>query len=125
MDYKLQDFNLNQMYAQAYQLYRTGFQYWLDEKEQNEIEMQNARFRAMSVEEELVTTYFEPCQDMDSDSKRMQAHEIQSYLQRKVPHVKLSPISIGKVLSSKGFVQKKTNGISKWVVRERTPSEKE
>jgi hypothetical protein len=72
----------------------------------------------MSVEEELVTTYFEPCQDIESGSKRMQAHEIQSYLQRKVPHVKLSPISIGKILSSKGFTAKKSRGILRWVVRE-------
>jgi predicted P-loop ATPase len=119
MDYKLKDFNLNQLYAQAYQLFRTGFQYWLDDVEQKDVEKHNARFRAVSIEEELVTTYFVPCKDGDKGAKKMQAHEITSFLQRKANCGKLSPITIGKILSSKGFMQKKYNGLLKWIVKER------
>ena len=119
IDYKLQGINLHQLYAQAYQLFRTGFRFWLDEEEQKTVEMQNARFRAVSLEEELMTTYFEPCLDVEEGSKRMQAHEIQMFLQRKVPYIKLSPVNIGKYLASKGFVNKKSRGISKWIVREK------
>lgn len=119
VDYKLENIDLYQVYAQAYQLYRTGFQFWLDGKEQAAVEKQNARFRAMSLEEELITAYYEPCQDGDAGAKRLQAHEIQSLLQSKGYFGRLNIVTIGKVLSSKGFVQKKTNGISKWIVKER------
>ncbi len=125
MDYKLKDFNLNQLYAQAYQLFRTGFQYWLDDAEQKAVEKQNARFRAVSIEEELVVTYFVPCKDGDEGANKMQAHEITSFLQHKANCGKLSPITIGKILSSKNFIQKKCNGLLKWLVKERVQKEDE
>lgn len=125
IDYKLKGMNLYQLYAQAYQLYRTGFQYWLDINEQKEVEKHNARYRATSPEEDLILTYFEPCNDGEEGAKRMQAHEIQVFLQRKVQYLRLSPINIGKVLSSKGFVAKKSRGISKWIVRERPQTDDE
>ena len=120
IDYLLKGINHAQLYAQAYQLFRTGFQYWFDKKEQVIVEQHNARFRVTSLEEDLIVTYYEACQDGDTGSKRMQAHEITAHLQSKVPYAKLSPVTIGRILSSKGFVSKKSNGISKWVVREKT-----
>lgn len=119
IDYALKGIDLYQVYSQAYQLFRTGFQFWLDAKEQTSVEKQNARFRASSIEEDLITAYYEPCAVNDKDAKRLQAHEIQSFLQPKAPYSKLSVVTIGKVLSSKGFISKKSVGISKWVVKER------
>ena len=121
IDYMLKDINLYQLYAQAYQLYRTGYQYWFNDDEQKVVEQHNARFRAKSLEEELVMTYYEPCQDGEEGSKRLQAHEILSSLQRKANCGKLSPENIGKVLSSKGFISKKIMGIKKWIVKEKNP----
>ena len=123
MDYKLKGFNLSQLYAQAYQLFRTGFQYWLDHAEQKAVEKQNKRFRAVSIEEELLNTYFTPCMEGDEGVKKMQAHEITSFLQHNANCGKLSPISIGKILSSKNFIQKKSNGLLKWLVKERALTE--
>lgn len=122
MDYMLKGVDLNQVYAQAYQLFRAGFQYWLDANEQAAVEKQNTRFRSKSLEEELIDIYFEPCKDGEVGAKRMQAQEIQSFLQPKALYSKLSPIIIGKILSSKGFALKKSMGISKWIVRERFPT---
>ena len=119
IDYKLNNINLYQVYAQALHQFKNGFQFWLDAKEQVAVEKQNAQFRAKSIEEELIDTYLEPCNDGDNGSLRMQAHEIQGYLQTKYSHSKLSTIIIGKVLSSKGYCQKKSIGISKWVVRKK------
>ncbi len=119
IDYLLNGINLYQVFAQALQLYRTGFRFWLDNKEQAIVEKHNARFRAMSIEEELITAYFEPCQDGEVGAQRLQAHQIQSCLQGKGYFGRLNPVTIGKVLSSKGFMQKKTNGISKWIIKER------
>ena len=119
VDYELKGFNLNQLYAQAYHLYNDGFQYWLDAKEQAAVEKQNARFRSMSLEEELITTYYEPCQDGDEGVKRMQAHEVQEALQSRSNCGKLNTVAIGKILSAKGFIKRKSNGISKWFVKEK------
>ncbi len=119
VDYKLKGFDLNQLYAQAYHLYNDGFQYWLDAKEQASVEKQNARFRSMSLEEELITTYYEPCQDGDNGAKRMQAHEIQEALQSKTNCGKLNSVAIGKIFSSKGFIKRKSNGISKWILKDK------
>jgi predicted P-loop ATPase len=120
IDYKLKDFNLIQLYAQAYHLYRNEkFQYWLDDKEQVAVEIQNSRFRSMSLEEQLITAYYEKCQDGDVGAKRMQAHQIQTALQNKASCGKLNHITIGKVLSAKGFAHIKSNGISMWVVKDK------
>ena len=120
IDYKLKDFNLTQLYAQAYHLYRNmNFRYWLDDKEQAAVESQNSRFRAMSLEEQLITAYYDKCQDGDVGAKRMQAQQIQAALQTKALCGKLNHITIGKVLSAKGFNHIKSNGISMWVVKEK------
>ena len=125
VDYKLQGFNLSQVYAQAYQLFRSGFRFWLNEEEQKAVEKQNARFRAVSLEEELVTTYFVPCHDGEKGAQRMPAFEIASFLQHRANCGKLAAVSIGRVLSSKGFEQKKSGGILKWVVKRRVQNEDE
>lgn len=117
IDYMLTGINLPQVYAQAYQLYRTGFQHWFDREEQARVEQHNLRFRATSIEEELITTYFEPCQDHEEGAKRYQAHEILTLLREKVRGISLSAETIGKIMNSAGFVKKKSMGISKWIVR--------
>ena len=119
IDYQLIAIDLYQVYAQAYQLYRTGFQFWLDGKEQAQVEKNNARFRAMSIEEELITAYYEPCQAGDAGAEMLQAHQILSDLQTKGYFGRLNPVTIGRVLSSKGFSQKKSNGINRWVLKKR------
>lgn len=120
IDYSLKDIDLNQVYAQAYHLYNAGFQFWLDVKEQAAVEIQNSQFRAKSIEEELIDTFLEPCKDGDTGSKRMQAHEIQTYLQQKVTNTRLSHIAIGRILAAKRYLQKKSMGITKWVFKEKT-----
>ena len=57
----------------------------------------------MSLEEQLITAYYDKCQDGDVGAKRMQAHQIQAALQSKGSFGKLNHITIGKVLSAKGF----------------------
>ena len=120
VEYKLKDFNLTQLYAQAYHLYRNeNFQYWLDNQEQAAVEIQNSKFRAMSLEEQLITSYYEKCQDGDVGAKRMQAHQIQSALQVKYSCGKLKDETIGRVLSAQGYSKIKSNGISMWIVKEK------
>ena len=113
--------NLQQVYAQAYHLFRAGYQFWFDKNEQSIVETHNARFRAISVEDELITTYFEPCDINDKDAELLQAHQILGRLMGKTTGIRLSVEKIGKILSSKGFTRKKQHGIAKWIVKERQP----
>lgn len=118
IDYSLKNIDLNQVYAQAYHLFNKGFQYWLDPKEQAAVEMQNSQFRAKSIEEELIDIYLEPW-DGDTGSQKMPALQIQALLQKKVTNARLSHISIGRILAAKGYIQKKSMGITKWVFKEK------
>lgn len=121
VDYMLSGIDLSQVYAQAYQLFRSGFQFWFDNEDQAKVEEHNKRFRAESVEEQLISTYLEPCLDGEEGAKRLAAYEIQTYLYQMAPKVKLSPVTIGKVLSAKGYTQKKSNTL-KWIVRLKEPN---
>ena len=125
MDYELKNINLPQLYSQAHQLFLTGFKFWFEGEDLANVEIHNARFRATSAEEELVLTYFEPASDGEVGAKRLQACEIQNFLQRKSLGLRLSHVKIGKILSSKGFISKKSSGISKWIVREKLQIEDE
>lgn len=116
-DYELKGFNLPQLYAQTYQLFRTGFKFWLDVADQNKVDEHNTRFRAISLEEEIISTYLEPCEDGEEGCRKMQTHKIVEYLQEKIPHnIKLTPEIVGKTLSSMGFLTKKS-GLNYRIVR--------
>lgn len=116
IDLNLTGIDLTQVYAQVKYLVEHGYQHYFDNEEMKLVDQHNMRFRATSIEEDAVTTYFEPCEDTDEGAKRMQAHELRSYLMQKIHGVPLSIETIGKVLSNKGF-KKKKSGISKWIVR--------
>ena len=47
----------DEVYAQAYALYRQGFAYWFTSEEINELERHNQQFEEVSHEEELILTY--------------------------------------------------------------------
>ena len=119
IDFGLKNVNLPQVYAQAYQLFKAGFQFWFDQKEQAMVESHNSRFKAVSVEEELITTYFEPCDDSDKDAILLQAHQVLGNLMSKTTGIRLSAEKVGKMLSLKGFKRKKVHGIAKWIVKEK------
>lgn len=110
--------DLQQLYAQAYHSYKCGWQFWFDETEQKCVEEHNAKFRQISVEEELIQRFFEPCQDGEEGSMRLQASEITDILQA---HTKTKLISsqIGKILSALHFNDIKTKGCHKWIVKEK------
>lgn len=58
---------LDSVYAQAKQLLDNGFKYWFDQAEIEAINQNNEQYRSMSVEEELLLTWFEPCTAEDGD----------------------------------------------------------
>jgi predicted P-loop ATPase len=55
---KLPGVDINQVWAQAYHLYNSGFQYWLNKEDQNELNKHNSQFEVRSAEYEYLDYYF-------------------------------------------------------------------
>lgn len=58
---------LDRVYAQAVHLVNNGFPFYFNSEEIQMVNQSNEQFRAMSVEEELLLTYFDPCEAEDAD----------------------------------------------------------
>ncbi|UWX54901.1 virulence-associated E family protein [Maribacter litopenaei] len=98
--------NKNELFAQGYNLYQTGFQYWFDDVEIERVNKSNENFRQVSFEEYTLDRFFEVPKTADTKLERFSATElieiIKTLLEEK-PSKELSPIEMGKALSSKGF----------------------
>lgn len=117
IDLNMDDIDLDQVYAQAYQLYRTGFQYWFDSNDIKTIEMKNLRFKSIPAEEELILNKYEPCEKDEEGAIRLTALEILMELNSSHRGINLKAEAIGKVLSAKRFKQVKVRGKRWWLVK--------
>lgn len=110
------------VYAQALHLYKDGFQYWFDEKEISLINENNNDFMSISVEEDLLLQYLEPCFKEDSNAlfnsptailKELLILDSPNPEPRGISGINNpSAISLGKMLNKHGFDRKKVKGIS-------------
>ena len=58
---------LDGVYAQALYLFQNGFQFWFNPQEIETVNKNNEQYRCMSVEEELLLAYFDPCDADEAD----------------------------------------------------------
>lgn len=58
--------DLKNVYSQALYLFNNGFQYWFDQHEIIEIMANNEQYNVISVEEELLLTWYEPVEVSDA-----------------------------------------------------------
>ena len=58
--------DMNKVWAQALYLYQHGERYWFDTKEVAELDVKNDDYKVVSMEEELLTSKFETCNDEHS-----------------------------------------------------------
>ena len=56
------DVDINLAFSQALFLFKSGFRYWFDQEEIKNITENNEQYQLHSPEEELLLTWFEPCQ---------------------------------------------------------------
>lgn len=97
---------IDRVYAQAKYLYESGFQYWFDQDEIKTIQQNNEQFRYQSVEEELLLTYFDPCEIPDA-TDILTTTDILLYLQGKIslPMNDTVKQKLGKALRGNKFVR--------------------
>jgi hypothetical protein len=104
-----QKVNIDNVYAQAHSLYKSGFNYNLTSDEIGENEEYNHQYQIVSSERELINKYLSPA-TRDRNDKFMTATDILLYLsQQTESRVKLNIINIGKALKICGFERVKNS----------------
>jgi hypothetical protein len=118
--------DLEQVYAQAYHLYRNGFRYWFDKDEIQQITQSNERFQVRSVEEELLLTWF-ALPDAAMQALFLTSTQIVARLasNAKINVTDASVNKLGKALKKHGFERIKRSGVYGYLVRELTWEEVE
>lgn len=111
-----------QVYAQAIALERSGFQYWFDKDEMAVLERNNEAFRAVCVEEEQLTSFYEPCNEGDAGVLFMKTTDILKSLLQLSGLRSLSDQKLGRVLMSLGYKRVKKDGRYGYLLRLQKPS---
>ena len=101
-DYK-NDINVDDVWKEAFSLYKSGFEYQLTATEIKENEEANNKFTVASIEVQLLKKYYIP--STRDEGKFVDASDIFSYITNKNPHVKTNIRSIGKAMKVLGFIK--------------------
>ena len=111
--------SLAMVYAQALNLFHSGFQYWFDQDEIAELNASNEEFRTISVEEEQLMSYFEPCSEED-DPEYLKTTQILQVIASASKVRGLSDQRLGRVLRAKGFLRVKKGDRWMYAVKRKT-----
>lgn len=108
---------IDQLFAQLLHLYRTGFQFWFDEDEIEELDRMNSKFRDISIEEESFINHFEKCAIDDENGLFMTTTQIQQQLVQKTGHKALSTQMLGHVLRDMKVERIKRGGVYGYLLK--------
>ncbi len=114
------EFKIDNLYAQALSLFDSGFQFWFDGLEIQEVQLSNQQFHALSIESELLIKHFEPA-TADTATHFLSATEIAHILNdREKMAVNNSTLQhLGKALAAKKFENLSRNNRKVWAVRDK------
>ncbi|HCE56627.1 MAG TPA: virulence-associated e family protein [Prolixibacteraceae bacterium] len=112
--------NLDNVYAQAFALWKSGFKFWFDRDEIIEINKNNEEYRVKSIEEEIILSMYEPCErGMETDRKTASEILAEIHQNNKNNINNWNLINLGKLLKHLGFIQYKSGGRLFYYVRAR------
>lgn len=118
---RLSKFNIDNVFSQAYTLYKSGFKHWFDKKENKLIEESNLSFLFRSIEEEFIMERYEPCSknDVGVNIFRWTATDVTVALSSYglIPNSATAIQRVGKALVKLGFERYKSNGKMLYIVR--------
>ncbi len=116
--------NLDNVYSQAMALFHSGFRYWFNQEEIEDVNSTNKQFERTSLEEEVLLTHFMPCAKDDS-SEILMTSELALELSRLGPiRVNNSSIrSLGAALQKHGFARFKHKGRYKYALQRKQSHE--
>ncbi|QJD79588.1 VapE domain-containing protein [Spirosoma rhododendri] len=124
-----QAIDINQVWAEAYQLFREGFTYWFTADETASLFANNENFQVDSPEYELLLEYYEPVENREWATAFLTSTAILANLEM-YTRQKLRAKQLGEALRKLQFMRfnKKLGGSSPvhvWAVRERSDLERE
>ena len=93
------------IYAQAYRLWRDGFQYWFSQAEIQRLSMHNEQFETPRLERELVDMYFRKPRDYEAGEFMPTGCALQIIGGNTTQ--KLNPVMIGRAFADLGFTPKR------------------
>ncbi len=95
--------DINNVYAQAFHLYKSGFQYWFDAGESDEITQRNSGFEIKMPAEELIPKYFMATDDNNPSNywtaTDIGLHIIQKEKENRNIQISLRNVTVGKALA--------------------------
>lgn len=108
----------DKLWAQVYELYKSGYKHWFDAEEIKEINAENEKFREVSTEEEVLLRYF----DFSKKAKKAKKGEYLSsteVIQLVIANLpsfnnKIGSAKMGKALSKHATDKKMKGGVQKY-----------
>ena len=113
--------DINLVFAQALSLFKSGFRHWFDQEEIKSITENNEQYQLRSPEEELLLTWFSPC-DKENANAFLNTSQIASKLAEKAKiNITDSTVNkLGRALKKHNFLKLKKNGIFVYALNENT-----
>lgn len=98
--------DINKVWAQAYHLYKSGFDYHLSAEDRKKRDVMNQDFETMPEEKQLIIRYFLPGKPGDNISKFMVNHDIKEHLnQNTSAKNRFNEYNIGRSMKQLNFKQ--------------------
>jgi hypothetical protein len=113
--------DINMAFSQALFLFKSGFRFWFDQEEIISITENNEQYQLHSPEEELLLTWFSPC-ERNKANIFLNASQIAAKLAEKAKiNITDGTINkLGKALKKHNFIRLKKNGIAVYALIENT-----
>ena len=104
------------LYAQAYALYRAGFQYWFEADEVAELDAHNANFEEPNMVQELIETYFRQPYNGEAGQFYASANILTAITAYCGSRVQIRPRDISICMNRLGYVQCRVGNLRGWNV---------
>ena len=114
-------FDYQNIYAQAYALYRQGFRYWFTQEEIQRLAIHNAAYETPRLELELIDTYFRRPNDGEYGEFMPVARALQIVAGNLVQ--KLSVFNLGRAFTDMGFEKVVRSHVRGYIVVQRSAEE--
>ena len=105
--------DINQVWAHAYHLYKTGYHAEMSREDISENELRNAKFQMKSVESELIPNFLIPADSHHDDAEFLTATDILQFISTRTV-LRINKIAIGKAMPQNGFIRVKESKSDKY-----------
>lgn len=110
--------DLDKVFGQAYYFHQQEFTYWFNGSDIQEVTIHNDKYNAISLEQEILEKYFEPCPPSDIPDLELETEELVNHINElSTLSKRLSPKMIGSALTKMNWPKRKTAGRRKWLLK--------